>query len=98
MDLGQHQLGLPQQGQQQGQQPAAVGQNDQLAQMINKLLGMWSSQQKQQQQQQQQAAQQQQPAPQQQTAQTAPAQNGWTPYRVPIPDHLQQYFQGAQNG
>lgn len=95
MDLGQHQLGLPQQGQQQGQQPAAAGQNDQLAQMINKLLGMWSSQQK---QQQQQAAQQQQPAPQQQTAQTAPAQNGWTPYRVPIPDHLQQYFQGAQNG
>lgn len=90
MDLGQHQLGLPQQGQQQGQQPAAAGQNDQLAQMINKLLGMWSSQQKQQ--------QQQQPAPQQQTAQTAPAQNGWTPYRVPIPDHLQQYFQGAQNG
>lgn len=92
MDLGQQRLGLHP-AQQQGQQPAAATQNDQLAQMINKLLGMWSSQQKQ-----QQAAQQQQPAPQQQTAQTAPTQNGWTPYRVPIPDHLQQYFQGAQNG
>ena len=95
MDLGQHQLGLPQQGQQQGQQPAAAGQNDQLAQMINKLLGMWSSQQKQQQQQTSQQQQQPQPAQQQQQA---PAQNGWKPYRVPIPDHLQQYFQGAQNG
>ena len=95
MDLGQQRLGLPQQGQQQqGQQPAAAGQNDQLAQMINKLLGMWSAQQKQQQQQ-QTSQQQQQPQPAQQQA---PARNGWTPYRVPIPDHLQQYFQGAQNG
>lgn len=93
MDLGQQRLGLHP-AQQQGQQPAAAGQNDQLAQMINKLLGMWSAQQKQQQTTQQQ--QQQQPAHPQQ--QQAPAQNGWTPYRVPIPDHLQQYFQGAQNG
>ncbi len=73
------------------QQPAQA-QPDQLDQMINKLLGVWVDRQKAQTGGATGQAPTAAPAP---AAQTIPeqTQDTWGPYRVPIPQQYQHYFQ-----